>query len=312
MRLALGVMRFCFPSPALHALCALRFAICFALRYALCSFVCQKALDLPLARGDNGPAHFEVAASLKLIDTHAHLDEIEDIAGALDRARAAGVLAVVAVGTDLASNEKILDLSRSYPGFVFPALGLHPWKLQGDLEPNFSLIARELPSCVAMGEVGLDYALDIPREEQREVLRRLLEIARGDEKPVLLHARRAWGETLEMVKASGVRRAVFHWYSGPPALLPDIFARGYYISATPAAAYSERHRRAVQAAPLAQLLLETDAPEVYRGQSSEPADLLAVLDAVSEVKGTPREEVARLTSQNALDFFQLKLPGEAP
>jgi len=245
---------------------------------------------------------------LNLIDTHVHLDEISDIEGALERAQKVGVRAIVAVGVDLVANEKILSLAGRYPGFVYPALGLHPWRLTSDdLEANFSLIKRELPQCLALGEIGLDFALETPQDQQREIFAELLELAVQTKKPVLLHARRAWAEVLDLVKSFQVEKAVFHWYSGPAEILQAIFEMGYFISATPAAAYSERHRRAIQATPPDRLLLETDAPEVYQGRPSEPQDLENTLHAVSELWNLEPEKIAEQTFRNAQKFFQLNL-----
>lgn len=243
---------------------------------------------------------------MKLIDTHAHLDEVPDLEGALKRAQDAGVQAIVGVGTNLASNEKILQLADRFPNFVFPAVGLHPWRLDGvDLEANARFIEKELSRCVALGEVGLDFAIKTPREKQEEVLQRLLSLAFREGKPALLHARRAWSEALQLVKSFPLKRAIFHWYSGPLEVLQEIFEQGYFISATPAAAYSERHRAAIEAAPVSRLVLETDAPEVYRGVPSEPRDLRKTLLSVSEVKGMNGEELARHTYHNTIDFFQV-------
>ena len=242
----------------------------------------------------------------KLIDTHAHLDEVQDLEGALERAQDAGVRAIVGVGTDLASNEKILQLAVRFPNFVLPAVGLHPWRLE-EIDPaaHLNFIEKELPRCVALGEVGLDFALKTPREKQEGILRGLLALAQRQKKPVLLHARRAWKEALGMLKIQEIERAIFHWYSGPPDILQEVLAQGYWISATPAATYSERHRLAIRAAPLDQLVLETDAPESYRGTRSEPRDLLKTLQAVSELKDQPRAEIARHTYRNSLDFFRI-------
>jgi TatD DNase family protein len=246
---------------------------------------------------------------LKLIDTHAHLDEVPDLEGALKRAQDAGIQAIIGVGTDLASNQKILRLADRFPNFVLPAVGLHPWRLDGvDLEANARFIEKELSRCVALGEVGLDFAIKTPREKQEKVLQRLLSLALREGKPVLLHARRAWEEAFQLVTSFGLARAIFHWYSGPPDVLQKVFDQGYLISATPAAAYSERHRAAIQAAPLSQLVLETDAPEVYRGVPSEPRDLWKTLQSVSEVKKMETGELARHMYRNAIDFFQVTLP----
>ncbi len=249
---------------------------------------------------------------LKLIDTHAHLDEIQDIEGALIRARAAGLRKIVAVGADLGSNKKILEIARSFPDIVFPAVGLHPWRLDGmDIKANLDFIEKELPNCLALGEVGLDWAIQVSRAEQEEVLGKLLAIATRERKPVLLHARRAWAEAFQLLRSFQIDKAVFHWYSGPLDVLQKILSQGYLISATPAAAYSERHRQAIQNAPLASLLLETDCPEKYRGKESEPKDLWTALHAVAEVKRLKAEEIANQTFSNAFDFFDLRQKPEA-
>jgi TatD DNase family protein len=147
-----------------------------------------------------------------------------------------------------------------------------------------------------------------PREKQEEVLHGLLKIALGEKKPVLLHARRAWAEALRILEKLAVERAIFHWYSGPLDILQQVFAQGYWVSATPAVAYSAKHRLAIQAAPLDQLVLETDAPEPYLGIKSEPKDLLKTLQSVSELKGRSPAEIAQHTYRNSLAFFRLAGP----
>jgi TatD DNase family protein len=245
---------------------------------------------------------------MQLIDTHVHLDEIKDSEEALKRAKGAGLKAIVAVGMGLRSNEATLLLAQSFPGFVCPALGLHPWRLA---EENFTaiypLLEKELARCLALGEVGLDFAIDTPREKQEEIFSKLLALAAEMDKPVLCHARRAWAECFHLLKFYKIKKAVFHWYSGPIDLLPQIFGEGYLISATPAAAYSQKHQLAIHHAPLTNLLLETDAPEVYRGKASEPQDLLVTLQAVSAIKKRPLEEIAEQTYRNAQEFFSWEL-----
>ncbi len=243
---------------------------------------------------------------LQLIDTHAHLEEIENVEEVLARAQETGIRAIVAVGSDHLSNERTLELAHQFPGYVLPSLGLHPWKLEGgDLESNFSLIEKEIGSCVALGEIGLDFATAIPRELQYETFQRLLGIASREEKPILLHARRAWGEALHRLKNFNIKKAVFHWYSGPLEILGSLIDEGYSISATPAAAYSEPHRLAVQQVPLHRLMLETDAPESYRGARSEPKDLWQTLQAVKALRPESEEEICLQTSRNAVKFFSL-------
>lgn len=249
-----------------------------------------------------------MAYPFQLIDTHAHLDAIENVEEVLARAQEGGIRAIVAVGSDRPSNERILELAHKFPGYVLPSIGLHPWRLEsGDLEPSFSLIEKEIGRCVALGEIGLDFATAIPRELQNETLQRLLSIVSREEKPILLHARRAWEEALHQLKKFNIKKAVFHWYSGPPEVLRSLIDEGYYISATPAAAYSERHRRAVQQVPLTRLMLETDAPESYRGAVSEPRDLRKTLRAVNALRPENEDQISLQTYCNAVEFFSLNL-----
>lgn len=134
-----------------------------------------------------------------LVDTHAHLDEIEDIDSALKQAAAAGVEAIIGVGQDLVSNQKIFELAARYPGLVYAAIGLHPWALanldEGGIDENIVFIKSHLPSACALGEVGLDYDKRVlkvaGKDLQQNTLRRLLQLALELDKPVSLHSRYA-------------------------------------------------------------------------------------------------------------------------
>lgn len=239
-----------------------------------------------------------------MIDTHAHLNELEDPEGALARAREAGLTGIVAVGMDLAANRVNLELARRFPDLVYPAIGYHPWALDPkQTEENLAFIREHLPGCVALGEVGLDYQAKTKKKVQQQVFAALLEIAVQHRRPVLIHTRFSQHRAQAMVKEAGIEKAVFHWYSGPLEVLEKILADGYFISATPALTYSPPHQAAVAAAPLSQILLETDAPVEYQGKVSEPADLIWTAREVSRVKGVPLKEVIRITTANAREFF---------
>lgn len=252
-------------------------------------------------------------AELRLVDCHVHLEELEEPERAIQRAGRAGVSAIVAVGSDLGSNRRVLSLSgRHGEVAVYPALGIHPWLLEGkDLEEELDFVERNLRQAVAIGEVGLDFWLKKSRKNpsnrrrQEEVFRRLLFLARDSSKPVIIHARGAWQECLSVVLDEQVPAAVFHWYSGPLEVLREVLAHGYLISATPAAHYSERHQIAIRETPLERILLETDSPVAYDGKKSEPADVVTTLRAVAAIKGISELNVAKVTTENAVRFFGL-------
>jgi TatD DNase family protein len=242
-----------------------------------------------------------------MIDSHVHLNEIEDVEGALARARDAGLTGIVAVGMDLASNRATLELSRRFPHLVHPAVGYHPWSITPEgVEENLAFIREHLPRGVALGEVGLDYRARPKKKLQQEVFGALLELAVGAGKPVIIHTRFSQLRAHRMVKEAGVAAAVFHWYSGPLEVLADILGDGYFISATPALAYSPPHQAAVEAAPLSRILVETDAPVEYQGKVSEPADVLFTARELSRVKGVEIAEVIEITTANARNFFGIR------
>jgi TatD DNase family protein len=253
----------------------------------------------------------------QLIDTHTHLEELEELAAALERARGVGVIALIAVGSDRESDQQVLRLSGKYGALtVYPALGLHPGELGGmddvAVEDTLQLIEENISAAVAIGEIGLDYhkkvLITAPRERQKKVFRRLLELARKYDKPAIVHSRYSWKDAFDLVKESGLRKAVFHWYTGFSSVLREIVQQGYFISATPAAEYHEEHRRAIKETPLERLLLETDCPVPYGRDTryiSQPADIQRSLKAVASLKGLEEPQVARQTTLNAFEFFAL-------
>lgn len=252
----------------------------------------------------------------KLIDSHAHLDELEDLDLILEEAKRVGLVAIVSVGSNQRSNAKTLEIAQKYPGFVYPALGLHPWELgvlgASGIEDNLRFIEQNIASAVAVGEIGLDYdkrvVKEASKELQKEVLSQLLNIAKMYSKPAIIHSRYAWKDALQMVQDVGIHKAVFHWFTGFSSVLKGILDAGYFISATPAGEYHEEHRRAIKEAPLSRLLLETDCPVSYGRETryeSRPADILRSLKAVSQLKDIAEAEVANGTTRNAIAFFCL-------
>ena len=242
-----------------------------------------------------------------LIDAHAHLEAIEQVEKCIRRAHSAGIKQVVAVGMDLNSNLKTLELADQFPEMVLPAIGYHPWKVSAeDMEENINFIRERLRTCVALGEVGLDYKVKVKKPLQQEVFARVLKIAESEKKPVIVHSRFSYERSFQMVSASGVERAVFHWYSGPFEILERILLEGYYISATPALAYSRFHQAAVKKTPLERILIETDSPVEYQGKKSEPADLVETLKSLSRVKEKTLHDLAVITTENAKRFFKLQ------
>jgi len=246
----------------------------------------------------------------RLIDSHAHLEELEDLDSAIDRAKQNGVVAVVAVGSDYDSNNRVLEIAGKHRGFVYPALGLHPGLLHQaaeSLERQLQFIEDHLDQAVAIGEVGLDYhkraLTGTSKEHQHRIFKTLLALGQQHRKPAIIHSRYAWRDSFALTNGAAVEFAVFHWYTGPSNVLKEILDAGYFVSATIATENHAEHRRAVKEVPLERLLLETDCPVVYQGHRSEPADVTRSLQAAADIKGLPADLVAEKTTQNARLLF---------
>ncbi len=245
--------------------------------------------------------------TLRLIDTHAHLDEFTDLDTILERAKKSGIVAIIAVGQGHTSNKKTLKLSQKYSEYVFPALGIHPWADESEVESEIAFIKNEIDNCVAIGEIGLDYWIKKDKEVQINVFKKLLELAVKKDKPVSIHTRGSWEEAYHLVQESSVRKAVFHWYSGPVEILYKIVDKGYYVSATPATEYSKAHREVLRNTPLESLLLETDSPVKYKSVEAEPSTVIKTLELVAALKEVSEEVVSETTTENATELFQLNI-----
>ena len=254
-----------------------------------------------------------------MIDTHAHLDHVKDLPGVLTSAGEAGVSAIVAVGEDLESNRKILDISRSvsHPR-VYPGFGFHPDRVhRQDCESCLAFIKTHSREAVAVGEIGLDFSYPWVRgnaslkEKQREVFRLFLRAASDADLPAVIHSRGAWQDCVDITLEEGTRKAVFHWYSGPLNVLETILSRGYYVSCSPSLAYSKPAQAVVLATPWDRLLVETDTPVFYRnpdgpgGFTATPGDVRKTLTEVCRIKKYSEDAAAEVLNRNARLCFAL-------
>ncbi|MGA2317452.1 MAG: TatD family hydrolase [Thermodesulfobacteriota bacterium] len=241
-----------------------------------------------------------------LVDGHAHLEELDDLSESIQEAKAAGVRGIIAVGMDIESNKKVLQITEVNRGYIYPALGYHPWEIKEEkVEANLSFIRDHVEEMVALGEIGLDYKIKVKKELQWEVFGGLLDIALESNKPVIIHCRYSHRRAFEMVRERKIKQAIFHWYSGPLDLLDKILSVGYFISATPALIYSPPHQEAIKRAPLGRILLETDTPVIYQGKESRPKDVWISLEQVARLKNLDPNFVSEQTTINASQFFKI-------
>jgi TatD DNase family protein len=246
-----------------------------------------------------------------VIDTHAHLDALDDPDGAVERARAAGVTRILTVGTTVASCRRALELVERHDG-VFAVLGLHPHEAGnvGDAEVAELRELLEHERAVAVGETGLDYFRDYaPRDAQRRLFDRLLELAAELDKPAVIHTRAADTDTAAaLVTFSG--RVVLHCFSSPHLAGPAC-DHGWYVSFAGNVSYPKAVDLRLAAREIApeRLLAETDspylAPQPVRGRPNEPAHVMHTLAALAAVLDDDVAELEARIEQNASACFRL-------
>jgi TatD DNase family protein len=247
-----------------------------------------------------------------VIDTHAHLDAGPDPPEELiERARAAGVDRIVAVGSGIASCRTALDLAERHDG-VFAALGIHPHQAGGDESARVPELRLLLGAerAVAVGETGLDFFRDYaPHEAQRRLFERQLAVAADLGKPVVVHTRAA-SEATAALLADFTGAVILHCFSSP-GLLPVALERGYYVSFAGNVTYPKAAdlREAACAVPPDRLLAETDtpylAPQPVRGKPNQPAYVTHTVAALAAARGEDEDELAERITANASAAFGL-------
>jgi TatD DNase family protein len=251
-----------------------------------------------------------------LIDTHAHLDMPEfkdDCDDVVKRAREAGVEYIITIGTTLESSQAAVQLAQKYD-CVYAAIGIHPHDVK-DIHPADIVALRELAKhkkVVAFGEVGLDYYYDhSPREIQKAAFREMLREARALDLPIIVHDRDAHEYTLQILSEewSPELGGIMHCFSGDVAMAKCLIEMGFLLSIAGPVTFpkAESLREVVRQVPIEHLLIETDspylAPQPARGKRNEPAYVRHVAETIAKIKGLSFDDVARITSGNAMRLF---------
>ena len=263
----------------------------------------------------------------EIIDTHAHLDQLENLDQALNNACREGVVGIVCVSMDLASCKKNLEIKKTtHSPKIYLAMGMHPSEAYlEEVQPIIQLIRDNASELTAIGEIGLDFWYKWVRKDkekkdiQRKVYQTFLELAKELQLPVIIHSRGTWQECVQTAKEIGIKKAEFHWYSGPIDVLDEILSCGYFISTTPSLAYSPPSREAINHAPIENTLIETDSPVFFQtavsardknkepkeGFLAEPKDVFKTLKAYCELKNIDEQRALEVLNKNAEDFFSL-------
>ena len=265
---------------------------------------------------------------MDLIDSHAHIDAeqfAEDRAAVLDRARAAGVSTLLAIGTGPGPEK--LDAALPYAeahDWIYSTVGIHPHDAKEVTPEHLSALIKlaQHPKVIAWGEIGLDYYYDhSPRDVQEKVFREQMFLARAAKLPIIIHCRDAWDDCLcilEEAWSSTGLGGILHCFGSTLTDAKRGLDMGFLISFAGNSTYpkAQNIRDVAKDLPLANLLIETDspylAPQPHRGKRNEPAYVGEVAKALANVRNSTQGEIAAATAANFRRFFHLARSNESP
>ncbi len=246
-----------------------------------------------------------------IVDTHAHLADAvfdADRAEVLERARKAGVSAVITLSERLADARQILALAQEHP-MIRPAIGLYPTHLNMDeADAMLAVIRNERDKLCAIGEVGLDY-WKIKEEEQqavqRNIFRQFIELACELELPLNVHARSAGRHAIALLLECGAKNVQMHSFDGKASSARPAMEAGYFFSIPTSIRRSRQKQKLVKQLPLSCLLVESDSPVLAPNPDdrNEPANVVLVVEAIAKIKDVSREEVVDVVAENTKRLY---------
>ena len=255
---------------------------------------------------------------MEWFDSHCHVDEDAfdaDREDVLARMRENGVTRFAVIGSDMATSRRGIAFAAEHPEAA-AAVGIHPHEAKGFREEDLDELKEMYLSgkAKAIGEIGLDYYYDLsPREVQREVCRRQMELAWEIGAPAAFHIRDAHGDMLDIMRemTSRLTGGIIHCFSGSAETAKEYLRLGYYISFAGPLTFKKapKLQEAVKLVPKDRLLIETDspymAPEPVRGRRNEPANARFVGLKMAELRGEDPEETAAYTTANAMRVYHI-------
>jgi len=253
-----------------------------------------------------------------IFDSHAHYDDErfnEDREDVIKEIRENGVINVLNCGASMEGARDSFKLANKYD-FFYAAVGIHPENAYELTEENYEEIKEmtKNPKVRAIGEIGLDYYWEEnpPREKQKEVFRKQMELAKELNMPVVIHDRDAHGDTLEIMKEFPEVKGVVHCFSGSVEFACECLKLGYYIGFTGVVTFknSKKIVEVAKEVPLERMLVETDAPYMAptpnRGKRNRSDYIKFIIEKIAEVKELSVEEVSNATIENAKNLLKIK------
>ena len=251
---------------------------------------------------------------LRLIDVHSHIDSEDfdkDRDEVIKRAKENNVIAIINSALGPKYIQRALEIESMYPNYIFLCFGLEPYNLnEADFNDTINLIKRFKNKIYAVGEVGLDYYW-VSDHAQRELMKErfieFINLAKELDKPLVIHSRSAGKYAIQILIENDVERVLMHAFDGKASIVKKGVDAGFFFSVPTSVVYSKQKQKMVKVLPLENMMLETDSPVLspIKGERNEPANVIYSLEKVAEIKGFPKEDIAEITTNNAIRFFGL-------
>lgn len=250
-----------------------------------------------------------------LVDTHAHLDRYKDLDPIIERAKQAGLKAIISCGVDKNTNRQVLEIAKK-DSIIRPAMGIYPIDALGeergadiifDIDEEIEFILKNKDKITAIGECGLDYFNGKDKERQKQVFLKLIEAAKKMDKPLSIHSRKAEKDVVDILESSSLKKKqiIMHCFSGKKGLIKKVSDNGWNFSIPTNIVRAENFQSLVRNINISQLLTETDAPWLspFKDKPNEPAFVLESVKEIAKQKNMDVEETANNIFMNYQRIF---------
>lgn len=266
-----------------------------------------------------------------MIDAHCHLEYMNDLDDVIKEAKKNGMTAIVTSIADIKDKEKVLEMKRKYPDFVYICLGFHPEIMDSysdsDIDSYMNFIRQHKEHISAVGEVGTDYTWNTKtdgQERSKEIFVKFIELSKEMGLPLVIHSRNGRdnkegsnegiGDAIKILSELECNKVMMHCFSGSEGQLKTCVAQGWTISLATVLVKSFKHQRLAKIIPLDQLVLETDSPwldpDSQPGShelTNKPWKIEKSAEVLSEILKIPKEGILEKTEENAKRFFGMNL-----
>jgi len=237
------------------------------------------------------------------IDAHIHLTEFsENEIISLIREKK---YLFISVAEDIRSSIENIKLSLKFEE-VIPCIGIHPWNVEGinkEILESFKELIEKY-NIKILGEIGLDLKFHPETfDKQKEIFNFFVDLAKEYDLSINLHSPNAWREAFDILIKKDIKFVYFHWYTGPLNLLKEIESVGYLVGINIAALFQDKQKKVIEEADINNILTESDAPYMYRGNLLHPRDLNKLYNLISNIKNVPEHHIQNILKKNASRFL---------